>query len=173
MALRFLHLPFEKTKVNGDEINLRALLCGSYRMLRAMTSHFSLVQKALVPHVPTFLAHTEVRERPRFAPPLAIAAAAASRLAGVVGCRRGRTPMVARLRRHGCAAALRRSCCAASPPLCSRGDAAGAHAAPVDAASCVRVGRRGRARLVATELTLPHLALPGLALPGLALPGLT
>ena len=39
---------------------LRALLCASYRLLRAMATHFSLVQKALVPHVSkTFLPHTE------------------------------------------------------------------------------------------------------------------
>ena len=43
----------------GEEINLRALLCASYRLLRAMATHFSLVQKALVPHVPTFIGHTE------------------------------------------------------------------------------------------------------------------
>lgn len=59
LALSFLRLPFNQKDVIGEELNLRAVICGSYRLLKAMASHFALMQKALVPHVPTFLTHTE------------------------------------------------------------------------------------------------------------------
>ena len=53
-GLRFLERPCNGREVRGDEINLRSLMCASYRLLRAMASHFALMQKELVPHVPTF-----------------------------------------------------------------------------------------------------------------------
>ena len=61
IAMKFLSLPFVTETILGEDLHIRAVASACYRLLRSMTVHFPLMQKALVPHLPSFLAHTEAR----------------------------------------------------------------------------------------------------------------
>lgn len=58
-ALKLLQLPFETTRVLPHEQKLRAMICASYRLLRAMCNDFGLLQTELAQHLDTFVGHTE------------------------------------------------------------------------------------------------------------------
>ena len=59
LAIQLLQLPIQMDKMAKEDLPTRAVLCASYRLLRAMATHFPVVQKALVSHVHTFIKHTE------------------------------------------------------------------------------------------------------------------
>ena len=65
MALQLLQLPFNRQVAAPPELSVRRVILAAYRLLTAMTLQCSRMQSALLPHVPTFVAHGAVT------PPLA------------------------------------------------------------------------------------------------------
>ena len=58
-ALRLLQLPFDMCEIRGDELELRAVLRASYRLLKAMTAGCSRAQHELVHSLSLFVKHTQ------------------------------------------------------------------------------------------------------------------
>ena len=53
------NLPFEKSEIKADELEIRAVLRAAYRLLKAMCTDFPLMQTELVASIPLFVDHTE------------------------------------------------------------------------------------------------------------------
>ena len=60
-VMQLLQLPFDAATVRADERKKRALLCGAYRLLKAMCNEFPVTQKELARHLPFFQSHTEAQ----------------------------------------------------------------------------------------------------------------
>ena len=61
VVLKLLQLPFDGARVRPEERRKRALLCGAYRLLKAMCNEFPLAQSELSKHLGLFELHTEAK----------------------------------------------------------------------------------------------------------------
>lgn len=57
-AITLLRLPFDKTTIKRDEVQLRMMLTTAYRFLKAMAVDFPLVQGELAQSLELFVSHT-------------------------------------------------------------------------------------------------------------------
>ena len=60
-AIQLLSLPFTHKELIVEDVETRAVLRGSYRLLKAMTTSCAKTQLELLPSLPIFLEHTHAQ----------------------------------------------------------------------------------------------------------------